>query len=373
MIPRLIYANTKNSDMWYLVGTVIPDEFFVLDIEAQKLIFLDKREMGAFEEHEGDRKRFAIIPLEPIIEEARKMATITDATLRVALTIMRTYAQGHTTIEVPSHFPLDLADGLRAHGMMLVVKKPFHPERAIKTVEEVAAIEGALKRTAVTFQLIEGMLRKSTIEGNRIVYNNNVLTSEFVKQSVEHTLLEHDMLNSEGLIISSGAQAAIPHHAGNGPLLAHQPIICDIFPKLRISGYFADMTRTYVKGMPTFEMRRIYDTVKEAQRAAIAAIKPGITGSIVHKISCNIFRDAGYDVGERGFVHGTGHGLGLDVHEFPFLSAANNEPLVPGNVVTVEPGLYYADRGSARIEDVVVVTEAGARNLTNYPKELCIP
>jgi Xaa-Pro aminopeptidase len=372
MTCKFIYANTKNSDMFYAVKTIIPDACFLLQINEQKFIFLDKRELGVFQDCNVNQN-FKAVPVEPFIKKAEQLKSNVSLDCRLAFIIVQKYISHTAEIEVPAHFPLDIADFLRSRGIVLKVSTPFFLMRSIKEDLEILAIEQSLKKVTVAFRRIEEILKNSSIKNDRIMFEGAILTSEFIKQEVDVVLLRENMLNTEGIIISSGKQASMPHHAGSGPLLPNKPIICDIFPRDRTNGYFADMTRTYVKGKASLEMKKIYDAVLEAQSIVIDAIRPGITGSEIHKICCDSFRDNNYEVGDRGFLHNTGHGLGLDIHELPYLSGINHEPLVRGNVVTVEPGLYYEDGGSARVEDVIVVTKTGSRNLTNYPKILEIP
>ena len=364
MMPRLIYANTKNSDMLYATKTNVPDAFLFLEFAENKFVFLDKRDLAAFKEHTTDKK-LKIASVEPFI---RKNAPPNAGAL--VLSIIRKHATGHSQFEVPTHFPLDISEFLRSKGIVLKVKNPFFSNRLIKRAAEINTIEECLKKTGMAFKRIEEILKLSSIKRSRIIFNGSILTSEFIKREMDLVLLEEDMINTEGIIVSSGRQAAIPHHTGSGPLSPHQPIICDIFPKNRSTGYFGDITRTYVKGHASKQMRKIYRAVLKAQKAGIAAIKPGVTGRKIHETCCKSFLKDGYEIGPKGFIHNTGHGLGLDIHEPPYLSKINNEPLMPGNIVTVEPGLYYKDKGSARIEDVILVTKTGHRNLTNYPKFL---
>jgi Xaa-Pro aminopeptidase len=183
---------------------------------------------------------------------------------------------------------------------------------------------------------------------------------------------------AEGTITAGGAQAADPHERGHGPLKTGESIILDIFPVDKTSRYYSDMTRTFVKGEPGEELQKMYDAVLESQEAALAMIRAGVNGRDVHKKVSDILHEAGYETlvhdqkpGEplqRGFIHGTGHGVGLEIHEAPRVSIADEE-LISGDVVTIEPGLYYPEIGGVRIEDLVVVTEDGCRNLTEFPKE----
>src|SRR3989344_2517167 len=351
-MPKVLYASSQNSDMRYVCPIRVSDPFFLFDSDGKRYAFVDKREFGIFQAMPAGR------------QEQNIPAVLIDPRVgakQLALDLFKKYKIEHA--EVPSHFPLDIADFLRSQGIELIVKNPFFPERAVKIKDEISKIKDALERTHCAFKCIEEILRESVILKNSIFYKKIPLTSEYLKQEAERVLLENNMLCTQGIIISSGSQAAIPHHEGHGPIKPHTAIICDIFPMHRSTGYYADMTRTYVKGEPTDEMLKIYEAVKKSQEAGIAAVKPGVRCSEIHRICSGLLPE---------LIHGTGHGLGLDIHEPPFVNARSEEILQVGNVITIEPGLYYPDRGSCRLEDVVVVTPDGCRNLTNYPKELVI-
>lgn len=369
---RLSFASTKDSDMRYAVRVEIPDPCFLLETGDRTTIFLDHREFGVFQEH-NQNPAIALVLVNPLMEAAREIPGVGSLSGKLALHILRTYGVADQPIVVPTSFPLDMADYLRSHGIDLRPTRPFVPERLRKSPEEIAAIRESLRRTHEAFHAIEAMLKEATIINGAVRYRGTQLTSEMLKHAAEEALFARGMFNVEGIIVSCGPHAAIPHHQGHGPIAPNQTIVCDIFPRHRASGYFADMTRTYVKGQPSPELMRMYSAVRTAQERAIAAVCPGVIGRNVHAVSCSTFRELGYDVGDRGFIHGTGHGLGLDVHEEPYLNATSPTVLEPGHVVTVEPGLYYPERGGIRIEDVVVVTDNGCENLTEYPKEFVIP
>jgi Xaa-Pro aminopeptidase len=148
----------------------------------------------------------------------------------------------------------------------------------------------------------------------------------------------------------------------------------DVFPRHMTTRYFADMSRTVIKGRATRAMKRLYDTVLAAQLEAIASVRDAADGQTIHSEVLRRFEQAGYKTGlingrMQGFFHGTGHGVGIDIHEMPRISKSGTR-LQTGHVVTVEPGLYYPDIGAVRIEDMVLVTDDGCRNLTSFPKVL---
>ena len=210
-----------------------------------------------------------------------------------------------------------------------------------------------------------------------------ILTAERVRAIVEGALLERGCL-AESTIIAPGKQAADPHMIGSGPIHAGEPVVMDIFPQHKETRYFADMTRTVSKGAPPAEISKLYEIVKHAQDAGIKALRPGITGREVHELVEDIIFAAGYDTlrtGQKhdvsdpvtkGFIHATGHGVGLEIHEAPRVGRGGTSPLEIGDVVTVEPGIYDPAIGGVRLEDMLVITADGSRNLTRAPRQLVV-
>ncbi|MDP1845184.1 MAG: Xaa-Pro peptidase family protein [Candidatus Moranbacteria bacterium] len=393
MASKVIFASTQDSDMRYAVKTPITSSFFYVETKGKKYAFLDKVDFGTICPSKGltlgnsptssrgrKRSNLETIPLEPLAKEARKLKFQTSNRNKLAYYIFKKYKLLGREVEVPIHFPLDMADFLRKKGAKLVPTFPFFPERAVKTEEEIEYIKECLAHTRLAFRIIENILRTSEISargrfafGEKIYYKNKVLTSEFLKQEAEKALIEKGMFDLLGMIISTGEQTAVPHHDGTGPIHPHRPVVCDIFPRHRKSGYFADMTRTFVKGKPSPEIQKMYAAVLKAQLAAMKKIRAGMSAKEIYDVATDIISKEGYDVGEKGFIHGLGHGVGLDIHEKPSLKPHSEDVLEAGNVITIEPGLYYPKVGGIRIEDMVLVTKTGCKNLTNYPKKLIIP
>ena len=187
------------------------------------------------------------------------------------------------------------------------------------------------------------------------------------------TMMEQECV-AQHTIIAPGVQAVDPHNEGSGPLRANEPIVIDVFPQHAKSRYFADITRTVVKGKASDKVQKMFNAVKEGQEIAYRMIKDGVDGMVVHNAILELFNSLGFKTGEQsgrmqGFFHGTGHGVGLEIHEPPRVSG-KSDVLRAGMVVTVEPGLYYLDAGGIRIEDMIVVTPTGCRVLTEAPKVL---
>src|SRR3989338_2613286 len=307
-MPKLLYASSgHDSDMFYAVRVEIPDAFFYLNTGSKQYVFLDHREFGVFQE-QNQNKNIEVILLNPLFEKAAAIKGSASPTCKLALLLLQEYELEKEEIEISATFPLDLADFLRAQGVQLKPTRIIFPERLLKTKQEAEAIREAIKRTLTAFRSIEELLQSATIDGNTLRQGEITLTSEYMKAHVEQVMLQKDLLNVEGLIISCGDHAAIPHHRGRGPLQPNQSIICDIFPRFRGNHYFADMTRTYVKHVPSEDLKKMYDAVREAQEQGIAMIRPGVRFADVHDPCVQVFLKRGFHAGDKGFIHGTGHG-----------------------------------------------------------------
>jgi len=183
---------------------------------------------------------------------------------------------------------------------------------------------------------------------------------------------------TDEFIVSHGPQSAVGHDMGSGPISPGEPVVIDLWPKDIETACYADMTRTYVVGEPPEEIVRYHTLCKEALDRSLGAIRSGVPGSEVFELVCELFHEAGEptllskkpgEVLEDGFYHGLGHGVGLEIHEAPWIGRAPDE-IAAGDVVTVEPGLYKHGYGGVRLEDLVLVTDDGVENLTDYPYEL---
>ena len=192
------------------------------------------------------------------------------------------------------------------------------------------------------------------------------LTAEQVKYTMHSLLLKHGC-SAVDTIVSCGEDTAIPHMTGTGPLKSDEPIVIDLFPVDERSGYYADMTRTVVKGEPSPEILAMYNALREAKQLGISKIKAGVSGADIHQTVVDFFKDLGYESNTRGFVHNLGHGVGLQVHELPTVGPAGNV-LAAGNVITIEPGLYYPGIGGVRLEDIGTVTAHGFDNFTTISR-----
>jgi Xaa-Pro aminopeptidase len=353
------------------------DPFIFLAHKGQTMLLMNDLEYGrSLKESSVD----LILPLSEYKKRAEKKINKDSQDKDIELAdILRELFQEYDIqrIQVPASFPLFLAEKLRIMGIALEpVKEPFFKSRNRKTSLEIELIRKAQRQNEEGMQHLFDILQEAEIRNEFIIYRGEKVTSEFLKLEYEKKLLEKDF-RSEGAIVASGQDTVEPHNTGSGPLFAHQPIILDLFPQHRKNRFCGDLTRTVVKGRASAEIQKIWQTVYDAQMQAIDKVAPGVDASSIHKWIQSYFEEKGFptrfvDGKFTGFIHGTGHGIGLDLHEAPRLSQAS-EILEQGNVITIEPGLYYPGVGGVRIEDIVAVTDTGVMNLTNIKKFLEIP
>ncbi|OQW95990.1 MAG: hypothetical protein BWK77_06595 [Verrucomicrobia bacterium A1] len=275
-------------------------------------------------------------------------------------------------VMVGSTFPLGVARRLEKARVGVRVATTFlFPERAVKTSGEVMKIRETQIAAAAAMRAAIAVIARSQVgRGGRLVTAGRPLTTAVVERMIDHVLLERGCV-AEETIVACGRASADPHDRGSGPLRAGQPIMIDIFPRSRKHGYWGDITRTVVRGRAPEGLRRMYRAVREAQLAALARVKSGARVKAIHGAAQEAFDRAGFRTGvhggvAEGLIHGTGHGVGLDIHEAPSVGPGEGR-LRAGNVITVEPGLYYRSIGGIRVEDTVVVTRKGWKHLAKAP------
>jgi len=367
-----VYADSDDSTQRYLSGFDAPDPFLTVYTPKGTAILTSGLEYGRASKEA--RAETVERTSDYDYEELREEHESTVARNKLHAEFLR--SNGAAAMAVPETFPVGSADGLREEGIALAVDADGAVDdiRAVKTDEELEHVRRATLANEKSMQACEALLDAASVENGVLYHEGEPLTSEQVKTGIETTLLEHGCALDE-TIVACGVDAADPHDRGSGPLEAGQPIIVDIFPREKETGYHSDMTRTFVKGEASDTVQEWYELTAAAKRAAFAELEAGVTGEAVHAAACAVYEDAGYPTlredpaAETGFIHSTGHGIGLDVHEAPSLSPRGDE-LKAGQVVTVEPGLYDPEHGGVRIEDIAVVTEDGYENFTEYPEQL---
>jgi len=375
MSDVLIVADTfRSPEMRHEVPVSVPDPFLYVERNGSRHVVTSSYEIERVQEHDG---------LQPHPYEEFGWDELVSAGMSLEEVELGTYVRavkelGVQAAVVPPTFPVELADRLRAEGVELTPDRDvFVQRRRVKSKTEVEGIRRAQHGAEAGMDAARELLRRAEPKNGSLVVDGEPLTSERVKLAIQQAFTDRDLFADE-FIVSHGRQTALGHEMGFGELKPNEPIVVDLWPRDRRSACYADMTRTFVIGEPPDELAEYHRLVHEALRRSLAAVKPGAAGRDLYVIVCDLFHDAGYPTGlhkaqgevlEDGFFHGLGHGVGLEVHEQPWLSRYPGE-LVEGDVITLEPGLYRSGYGGCRLEDLVLVTKDGAELLTDYPYDL---
>ena len=366
--PPLLYADSiTNPDQRYFGRIPVPDPFISFRAGRRKLCVVSALEFGRVKRASDFD---AVHPLEAWHRRAR--ARWPDRRIGPAEVIVL-LAERHRirAFTVPDDFPVGVAFKLQAEGIRLIpANGMIFPEREIKSPAEITALRAGNRCAALGIAAAEDLLRRAKVKGRWLFHQNRKLTSEDLKFAVETACLRAGGVSLD-TIAAGGDQACDPHEGGHGPIRAHELIIVDVFPRITATGYHGDMTRTFLRGRASDAQRRLVATVRAGQQAALNAIHAGVNGRDVHNRVVEYFTAQDFPTrhtprGSTGFFHGTGHGLGLAVHELPRISGSVDYELKAGAVVTVEPGLYYPGLGACRIEDVVQVTPGRSKLLSHY-------
>ncbi|HEY1269529.1 MAG TPA: Xaa-Pro peptidase family protein [Candidatus Binatia bacterium] len=366
----IVAASESDANMLYATAFFAPDPFIFFQHRGRKYVVMSDLEIDrAKRQADVD----AVLSLSRYAGEARKRGKPAPNTADIIEVIFR--EKRIRRVAVPATFPTLLADELRSRGFTLDVKRdPFFAGREKKSDDEVKKIRDSLAAAEAGLDAGIAAVKKTRIGRDRYLYLNGArLTSEKLKSIVNTAIMARGWVPSH-TIIASGDQCCDPHNEGSGPIKADSSIIFDIFPRSQKTGYFGDLSRTIVRGRASERLKEAYATVQAGQEIAYRDIRNGANGKAIHQKILDMFESRGFPTGKidgrmQGFFHGTGHGLGLDIHEPPRISPVE-ATLRTGHVVTVEPGLYYLGMGGVRLEDVVVVTPKGNRNLTRAPQFL---
>lgn len=359
-------APERSADLFHAVPLGIGDPFTYLEAGDRRVAVISVLERDAvrglgievIDPSELGRDELFAQGVDPLVAEA-------ELALRAAREL------GLERAAVPPDFPVLVADHLRAAGFELVVDADaFMRRRRVKTG---AQLEGILRAQAAADAAM-------AVARELLGEPRDGLTSEAVRRAMQAVCAEHGCDLPDDVIVSSGAQAAIGHESGSGPIAPGAPVVVDIWPRDKASRCWADMTRSFVAGggEPPDELARYWSLVRDALDRVLAAIRPGVAGRDLFALSCEPFHEAGIPTQlskapgttlEDGYFHSLGHGVGLELHERPYLGRASDD-LVAGDVIAVEPGCYRPGFGGCRLESLVLVTDDGARVLTEFPYEL---
>jgi Xaa-Pro aminopeptidase len=372
----LVYADSMRSpELRHEVPLAVPDPFLYVEHNGERHAVVVSFEIDRIEALGIGVKTH---PLEEFGYDELLAHGMTRDEAEHEIAVRACRSLGLETAAVPPTFPLELADHLRSHSIGLEpARELFETRRRVKNEFELAGIRRAQRGCESAMAAACELMGRAEVSNGALTVDGEPLTCERLKLVVEGVFGEHG-LSAEEFVVSHGPQTAIGHEMGSGPIAPNEPVVFDLFPRDRESGCYADMTRTFVVGTPDDELVRYQALCREALDRALEAIRPGAAGSDVHRLVCDFFHEHGFptqlskqpgEVLREGFYHGLGHGVGLEVHEKPALGRGRDE-LVAGDVVAVEPGLYRQGYGGCRLEDLVLVTDEGAQNLTDYPYEL---
>ena len=374
---RLIISESeRGADMLHATGFRAPDPFVYLQSRGKSSILLSDLEFdrGCSEAAVDEVVSSSALANKIAIKSGNKPGA-------VAVIASFLKSRGGNRPLVPADFPIGLAWELKEHGVEVTpVPGMFRPERQIKTPQEITMMTEATRITEKGMARAFEVLRASSIGPRRILrWGGGTLTAEKLRIEIETAILRAGGIPAGNSIVACGELACDPHERGHGPLKADRLIILDLFPRSARSGYYGDLTRTVVRGRATEDQRRLWEICLLGQKLAIGSLQPGVDGGAIHREVTRFFTDNGYPtkrVGDdesgrggrwSGFFHGTGHGLGLDLHEEPRFGSAK---LKSGQVFTIEPGLYIPGIGGVRHEDVALITQGGSRLLSRAPKPL---
>jgi Xaa-Pro aminopeptidase len=362
------FDDASNSNQQYLSGFTASDRFAFFRIDGNSILLVPPLEKGRAES-------------DAVVDQVYSTAEYVDDDVRDDLdeeirVIAKFLSESDVKrIAVPRNLDLYVAEKLEAEGFDIeTIPDVVIDARKQKDEVEIGHLQTAQQATQHSIAYAEEILSESTIQDGTLHYDGEVLTAERLKTNVR-TFLMREQCSLDESIIVCGPEGADPHRLGSGPLKSGQPILLDIYPQHE-SGYWGDMTRTFVKGTPPTAVQEMYDVTLEAFQTALSVLEQGsgVTGGEVHNAVCDVFESAGYptirqgDI-EEGFLHSTGHAIGLDLHEPPRLVSDTGE-LEAGYALTIEPGLYDPKYGATRVEDMIIVTEDGYQNLNDYPYSL---
>lgn len=376
MTDVLIVADTRRSpEMRHEVPLMVPDPFLYAEVDGKRHVAVSSFERRRIEDL---GLGIEVAPLEEFgLDELVRQGITEDELFReLHLRACRSFGVEHAL--VPDEFPAGTADHLRAGGVELTVDaQHFKDRRRVKTEPELAGIRRAQRAAEAAMASAVDALRRAEARNGVLVLEGEALTCESLRRRVDEAFVRHGASADES-VVSHGEQTAVGHDTGSGPISVDDVVLLDLFPVDKTSGCYADMTRTFAIGSVSDEIREYHRLAKEALDLAVAAVRPGVNGRDIHRQVCDFFNEHGYPtqlhkpegtVLEDGFYHGTGHGVGLAVHEAPYLGRIGHD-LVAGDVITIEPGLYRHGFGGVRLEDLLLVTEAGSEVLTDFPYEL---
>ena len=376
MTDFLFYGDTERSaTMRHELAVPIGDTFMLGIVGGRTHIMVNRLERARVEAAAPDAVLHDIADM-GFLEMLQSGTPFHEIDLELASRAAA--AMGIRSATVDPDLPVAIADRLRADGIVLTPDYPaVAARRRVKSPAELAGIRRAQLAAEAGMAAAAALLRDAATDGDRLSLHGEALTADAVRAALRETCRQAGALAPADVIVASEWSGG-GHDPGTGPLPANLPIVIDLWPRDEESACSADMTRTFVVGTIGEDVRALEELVRTALERAREAVRPGIAGRELHAIACDIFERAGHrtqrtgtgDDPDEGFQFSLGHGVGLAVHEAPGLGLAGREPLVPGDVIAMEPGLTVLGIGEVRLEDLLLVTEDGSETLTRYPYEL---
>jgi Xaa-Pro aminopeptidase len=375
----LLAGDTERSAaLRHEIPVAIGDPLLFADVDGRRYVLTTRLESDRMQRALPDAKVLDYFELgyKELVESG---LTMHEAGREIEVRVVREI--GIDEAIVPADFPLALGDRLREEGVVLTVDETSVAlRRRSKSPVEIEGIRIAQRAAEAGMGAASELLARAQpgAEG-RLEVNGNLLLAEDVRFVLREACSAHGAPCPPDVIVASVWQGN-GHEPGSGPLPAGLPIHIDLWPRHEETGCWADMARTFVAGEPVSEHAELIAEqdrlVREALDEAKAAVRPGITGRELFDATCDLFESAGYptqrttDGEANGFQHSLGHGVGLEVHEAPGLGLSGRDPLVPGDVIAIEPGLWDEGAGGVCHEDLVLVTETGGEVLTRFPYDL---
>jgi Xaa-Pro aminopeptidase len=375
----LLAGDTERSAaLRHEIPVPIGDPLLFADVDGRRYVLTTRLESGRVQRELPDAKILDFFDLgyKELVESG---LTMHEAGLEVEARVVRNI--GISEAIVPADFPLALGDRLRLDGVVLTVDvAAVELRRRSKSPVEIEGIRIAQRAAEAGMAAASELIARAQpgAEG-RLEVDGTSLLAEDVRFVLREASAAHGAPCPPDVIVASVWQGN-GHEPGSGPLPAGLPILIDLWPRHEETGCWADMARTFVAGEPLSEHAELIAEqdrlVREALDQANAAVRPGVTGRELFDATCDLFESAGYptqrttDGEANGFQHSLGHGVGLEVHEAPGLGLSGRDPLVPGDVIAIEPGLWDEGAGGVCHEDLVLVTETGGEVLTRFPYDL---
>jgi Xaa-Pro aminopeptidase len=369
----MMAAPDADADVLYRTGFWAPDPITYIEMNGKGVLLVSDLEAGRAAE---TAKVDEVVSTTVLGKELKEQGLEKPELAHIVHHYLAKAGAGGEPLLMPGATAVRHVDTLRTLGHQVELGKiPFWPERRHKELWEIENIEQTLHHTEAAVTEARSMLRGAEARGGVLYVDDEVLTSERLRSFIQVFLLKRGC-SGAAPIVSGGHQAALPHEIGSGPLRTNETIILDVFPRSLGTLYCADITRTIVHGTPSDTVVAMHKAVAEAVNVVLNGIKPGVDGMTLHHQVVALFKDRGFETTTKdgkpqGFFHGTGHGVGLEVHEQPKISEVSCI-LEEGDVVTVEPGLYYPDIGGVRIEELVVVEKDGCRNMCTLDWDLSL-